>query len=137
MANPYGNIAGASAQSKPGWQERLVQMVQDADTGSARSRNSLRRGKLYAQCDPEMLVLTTEAARLRGMTTAAYIRRAVAAFIAHDLEMPFEEVTKYAPMPLPFGKKSADLSPGKTRRTTDDGTGFGSWEVKGSESGVE
>lgn len=130
MPNPYGSIAGVSDVSEPGWQERLMEMVRRADASNQRTKNRLRASRLSTVCDPQMLMLVTAAARSRGMSTAAYIRRAVCAFAAADLEVEFVEVAKYGSMPVPYGTPSAKVTFGELKRTNDDGTGFGSWEVK-------
>lgn len=66
--------------------------------------------------------LVSKAARLRGMTSSAYARRAISAFIASDLQMPFEDVCQHSP--------SVKSSAGIKTWTPDDGAGYGKWEVQ-------
>lgn len=126
MANPYGNIAGASDRSEPGWEERLLAMVRDGKESTVRGKNKSRPSRLYAVCDEEMTALVTAAARRRGLTVSAYIRRATSAFVAQDLGLPFEDVVRFGPRATPFGQTVT----AKTGITNDDGTGYGSWKVQ-------
>ena len=69
--------------------------------------------------------LMRKAARRRGMSGAAYSRRAIAAFIAQDLQMPFEDVCNTFPAPKPEGSTGVGVI-----WPRDDGQGYGNWEVK-------
>jgi hypothetical protein len=89
--------------------------------------------RLTVVCDIEFRRLLRAAADQRGMSAVGYVRRATAAFIASDLEIPFEAVAALTPKPAaPEGIKSLPLeqrpayNPGKWR---DDGVGHGSWVV--------
>jgi hypothetical protein len=90
--------------------------------------------RLTVVCDIEFRRLLREAANRRGMSAVGYVRRATAAFIAADLELPFEAVAALTPRPAPPEGAMKGLpaeqrplnNPGKWR---DDGTGHGSWVV--------
>jgi hypothetical protein len=68
------------------------------------------------------------------MSAVGYVRRATAAFIAHDLDLPFEAVAALTPKPSPAEGTMKGLpvqerpvyNPGKWR---DDGAGHGSWVI--------
>lgn len=71
----------------------------------------------------DFVALLRKAARRRDMSDSAYARRAVSAFIAADLQMPFEDVCETSP-PVPFARGRWTTYP------RDDGKGYGNWEVK-------
>ena len=66
------------------------------------------------------------------MSSVGYARRAVSAFIAHDLGLSFAAVTHEHPRPAPPGGNMTEpglhplRNPG---RWPDDGTGHGRWEL--------
>jgi hypothetical protein len=130
MVNPVGRgLAGDADDSTPGWEERVKARAAKKSEEIIR-RKKKRAGMLYIDVDPEFVLLVTHAARERGMPRAAYIRRAVAAFIAHDLDVPVEEVLEFCPAVAPHGQpltKDSGLRDGG--RSRDDGTGYGSWKV--------
>lgn len=59
-----------------------------------------------------------QAAERRGMSVTAYCRRAVAAFVAADLDEPLVELL--ADIPHPGGPHHGSY---------DDGTGYGTWQA--------
>lgn len=73
----------------------------------------------------EFTDLLRKAARRRGMNNAAYARRAIAAFIAEDLQIPFEDVCQGFPSPKAEGSTGVGVI-----WPRDDGQGYGNWEVK-------
>lgn len=99
---------------KPDWKERVLEREHRPST----NRWSLRSTH-------EFTALVRRAARRRGMTNAAYVRRAVAAFIASDLQMPFEDVCETFPAPKVEGSTGIGVI-----WPRDDGQGYGNWEVK-------
>lgn len=129
MANPYGNIAGVSAQSEPGWQERLLAMVAENEQNSRRRKAGIRTGRINIACDEEFVAIIAAAARSRGLNTTAYVRRAAAAFAAADLGVNIDEILQFAPKATPFGdsQQRKEFTAEPTRDTEE---GFGSWEVK-------
>lgn len=92
--------------------------------------------RLTLVCDIEFRQLLRRAADARDMSAVGYVRRATAAFIAADLDLPFEAVASLTPRPAPPGgvmrglpvEESPRNNPGKWR---DDGAGHGSWTVCG------
>lgn len=102
---------------RPGWEYRAVKGI---------NREAFTRG--YYQAGLTFFTALRQAANSRGMTTSAYLRRAVAAFAAKDLGVDFEDILKDSPAPdLTRGR---DPETGTWTRRMDDGTGYGSWEVK-------
>lgn len=84
------------------------------------------------------------AAEKRGMSASAYARRALCAFIAHDLDLPFDSVTKFCPSVEDPDNLIAKQGKGTAKRTKsggkiygggsipltrDDGLGYGTWAV--------
>lgn len=67
-----------------------------------------------------------EAARRRDISKVGYVRRAVAAMIAHDLGIPFTEVAQHAAQPGPFNRVGGHLRRGASH---DNGKGHGMWTI--------
>lgn len=99
---------------KPDWKDRVKGRV----AVSRSERWNLRSSE-------EFIVLLRKAAATRDMNVAAYARRAMSAFIAKDLQMPFEDVCNTCPTPGP--QKRAGVGFVWPR---DNGEGYGNWEVK-------
>lgn len=103
---------------KPDWRNRAKKT----------SSNKSLQVRLAFRTTGEFVTLLAKAANRRGMTSAGYARRAVAAFIAQDLQMPFEDVCAHFPHAGNF--QFPPDGGGKRPRTWDDGQGYGNWEVK-------
>lgn len=99
---------------RPDWKERVASRTHNEST----NRWSLRSTQAFTE-------LLRKAARRRGLSGAAYARRAIAAFIAEDLQVPFEDVCQTFPSPKP--EKFTGFGVIWPR---DDGQGYGNWEVK-------
>ena len=99
---------------RPDWKDRVKGRVSVDKAGRWNLRSS-----------EEFIVLLRRAAATRDMNVAAYARRAMAAFIAKDLQMPFEDVCNTCPTPGP--QKRAGVGFVWQR---DNGEGYGDWEVK-------
>jgi hypothetical protein len=107
---------------RTGWEYRAVAGIDKPD---------YTRG--YFQAGLSFFSALRRAAKHRDISANAYLRRAVAAFAAKDLGIPFEEILKDSPSPrwvnhrqdVPRSRKTQTF-----RREFDDGQGFGSWEVK-------
>ena len=94
----------------------------------ARERKTYARMARYQfGCEPKFLTLVHTAATLRGITTAGYIRRAIAAFVAADLDMDLADVTVLTPKATRRGTSAHPT--GTQRVTADDGRGFGPWRA--------
>lgn len=121
---PRTHLAGlADPPSVPGWQGRITDAVW-ADEGRKRQLVPLQ----VAMGMP-LRLLIREAADRRGMSSVAYVRRAVAAFLAADLGSSLQEVCALAP-PV-----RTDRSHGRRGKFTghgpgaDDGAGYGHWHA--------
>lgn len=99
---------------RPDWKERVAKLAATQKS----ERWNLRSSE-------EFITLLRKAALHRGMNSAAYARRAMAAFIAKDLEIPFEDVCNTCPTPGPQKRSGVGFV-----WPRDDGTGYGNWEVK-------
>lgn len=100
---------------KPDWKDTVQTRVS--------SRNGGKR--FMFRTTWEFVGLLSRAARLRGMTNSAYARRAVSAFIANDLQIPFEDVCKTSP-----GVEHVALTNEGVVWPPDDGVGYGNWKVQ-------
>ena len=100
-----------------GWEYRAVAGINKPD---------YTRG--YYQAGLAFFAALRQAARVRGISGGADLRRAVAAFAAKDLGVPFEDIL--ADSPSPHWNKHRSAQTGTWYREFDDGTEFGSWEVK-------
>lgn len=118
----------------PDWEDEIIQR--------GRKTEAKRRRSLMAfNVDIGMRIALVAAAETRGMSMSAYARRAIAAFVAKDLGLPFESITKFCPSvedPENLTTKQAKaraVAHGKIYRgaaveiTHDDGLGYGSWVV--------
>ena len=127
MANPIGNLAGATDPSVPGWQDRVMERVSAQQENVKRKRE---RGRgMFIPFDKEFAALLKEAAQHRDISMVGYCRRAIAAMIAHDLGLAFKKVAQYGAQPVPYGKSGAHFQ----QRTYDNGMGFGPWTIKDME----
>jgi hypothetical protein len=126
MANKTPRLQGwADKPSEPGWQKRAVQLVKERQKKTHRWTE--RKDGVLATFDIEMKALLTEAARRRNISMAGYARRAIAAFIAHDLGIAYEDVTKYCALPTEF---RATAGAGRSTKLNDDGEGHGLWQIR-------
>lgn len=106
------------AGRKQGWQHRALSRVERKERVIYNFRATER-----------FLPLVLRAASKRGMNRTAYMRRAVAAFIAHDLQIPYETVCDTFPA-VDNNMRSERFVDGKGVNRRDDGEGYGSWEVR-------
>lgn len=98
---------------RPDWKDRIAE------------RNYSKKAERWnLRSSEEFIALLRKAALRRGMNNAAYARRAMAAFIAQDLQMPFEEVCNTCPTPGPQKRSGRGFV-----WPRDDGKGYGNWEV--------
>lgn len=110
--------------SKPGWQDRAVRGAGIAP-GQKDGKKALSVG---TNVPWQFKALLSMAAKRRGISISGYIRRALSAYIATDLEMKYEDVLKELPFPAPFGMQGAqwlhnELNP----QDHDTGEGYGDW----------
>ncbi|HBH59470.1 MAG TPA: hypothetical protein DEP82_14515 [Arthrobacter bacterium] len=125
MANPRPDLQGFADPSVPGWQERAIARVTARQRKS--KRNLERTNGMYLYFDDQLRVLLDEACARRGISLAGYGRRAMIAFIAHDLGLELAEVAQHAAVPAAYGASGA----GRQVRTRDNGLGKGLWRILG------
>lgn len=99
---------------RPDWKERTL----------SHERPPERMTRLGVRVTGEFLILLNRAARRRGISNSAYVRRAVSAFIAQELQMPFEDVCATSP-----GVEHVKFTNKGVVWPRDDGRGYGKWEV--------
>lgn len=117
----------APPPSEPGWEERAIAAVRARQHETRRANE--RKNGLYVFFDDPMRVLLDEACFRRGISLTGYMRRAMAAFIAYDLDLPLEEVTRHGAQPAGYGATGG----GRRTRTQDNGRGMGPWDITGLE----
>jgi hypothetical protein len=125
MGNPYGNLAGVSDPSEEGWQERALARVKARQKQS--KRHTERADCVKVVFDPPFRALLDEAASRRGLSMAGYCRRAIAAFVAHDLGLKPAEAARYMPVPTIY---RAVGGVGNIIKTEDDLKGYGKWVIR-------
>jgi len=125
LANPKPDLQGFADPSTPGWRDRAIARVKQRQQENR--RHNERTNGLYLFFDDELRVLLDEACLRRDISLTGYARRAMIAFIAHDLGMKYEDVAQYAAEPVGYGKSGG----GRTKRTRDHGKGMGRWMIAG------
>lgn len=125
LSRPGSGLFGsADPPSVPGWQDKITDAVW-ADEG--RKRHLI---PLQVAMGMPLRVLIRECADRRGMSSVAYVRRAVAAFIAADLGMSLQGVAAMCP---PVRTDRSHGRAGKFAGThghgEDDGLGYGHWHA--------
>lgn len=134
MPTPKGKgLAGSADDRTPGWEARTNERVRQSEADRMRKNKAKRDVQARLEWDLEMQILLRLAAEKRGMPTTAYARRAIAAFVASDLDLPFEEVCGLFAAPFKPGEMLRADVPNSRRetrgKTRDDGKGYGSWAV--------
>lgn len=137
---PRNHLPGDAAGGRPGWDDRLLSLVNGAEREKADRRGAGMRNwpaRIMVVSDIGFRRLLRQAADARGMSASGYMRRATCAFIASDLGVPFEQVCALTPRPAtPDGPIHAGQAPSERPlnnpgRQVDDGSGFGVWHVVG------
>jgi hypothetical protein len=91
------------------------------------SRANKKPSRMISVNWSEMLYLVvTRAAKKRGISKSAYVRRAAAAMAAHDLGLDYYQVMKGERGTMPYGVRG-----GKADETGKslDGLGYGVWSI--------
>lgn len=132
MPTPKGKgLAGSADGRVPGWEAKTKERVRQSEADRMKTNKAKRDVQLRLEWDLEMQMLLRIAAERRGLPNTAYARRAIAAFIASDLDLPFEEVCGFFSAPFKPGQmfKADDENTRRETRgkTKDDGQGYGSW----------
>lgn len=117
MRKRQENAAGPDPGKREGWEKRAVQGV-----------NKRKYSKMQVQGGLKFMLALRRAARLRGLSPPAYMRRATAAFVATDLGESSKEILSDSPHPDWVNRK--DPANKYWVQTLDDGEGYGSWDVK-------
>ena len=127
MVNYQPDLQGwADRDEDPEWMENAIARVR---ARQKKTRVSTQRNNpTCISYDDPFRVLLNEAADRRDISLSAYIRRATAAFIAHDLGMPFTEVVRHTAKPKARNPEQMSFPDG---RTFDDGCGMGPWLIEG------
>ena len=113
----------AAPKSEPGWQERAIARVRERQHKNR--RHNERKNGLYLFFDDELRVLLDEACLRRDISLTGYARRAMIAFIAHDLGMKLSDVAQHAAVPAGYGETGGN----RGVRTHDNGKGRGLWRI--------
>lgn len=116
----------ADPPSVPNWREIALGRVITRQKKS--KRKAERDSGVLAVYDLDFRPLLDEACHRRGISMAGYARRAIAAMIAYDLELPLSEVTKHMPYPTEYRLFGGT---GRHMKTADDGQGYGNWHIEG------
>lgn len=125
MANPKGSLAGFTDPYDPNWRENIMGRIKERQNRDYTNRHH-RPTQINVRGDIPFFGMVKRAAEQRGISIAAYARRAIGAFVAADLGIEFEEVMRHTPKATPWGEKNPQVQ----GKTTDDGEGFGQWKVQ-------
>lgn len=79
---------------------------------------------LRLRFDMDDRVLLDQVAKMRGMSQSAYARRAIVAFIVHDLGLDWYEHNQNEIPIAPYGGRGY-------HSMSMDGQGYGDWEIQG------
>lgn len=117
MRRRQENTAGPDPGKREGWERRAVQGV-----------NKVKYSDTKVQGGFKFWLAARRAAKMRGLSLSAYMRRSTAAFAAHDLGEDFKEILSDSAHPDWVNRK--DPRTHYWLQTLDDGEGYGTWEVK-------
>lgn len=115
-------------ESTPGWQDRVIENLASKEKFLGPAADP-KYPRFYIHAGQTLTALMPLAAERRGLSKSTYIRRAIAAFVAHDLEQDFAEVLKDGPSLVRYAHRSGYGA----KRRVDDGKGHGPWEIEQSE----
>lgn len=101
-----------------------MRRVAGRQSGSQRSTE--RKHGMYLFIDDRFKALLDEAAMRRDISMTGYARRAVAAMIAHDLGLNFEEVVMHSAQPTNYKQTNVR---GPKAKSYDNGKGHGVWAI--------
>ena len=125
MANKTPRLQGwADPPSAPGWEKRALEAVKARQKKTKRWTE--RKDGVNVTFDVPLKKYLYEASRRRGISMAGYARRALCAFLAHDLGLPMEELTQHCAQPTEF-RPEAGI--GRWSKSNDDGKGYGKWQI--------
>lgn len=125
MVNPNGYLSGYADPRDPNWRDNLTNAIRDPK----RVRNKRTWDRIVnIEADSAYFDMIADAAKQRGITRAAYMRRAIAAFAAYDTGTPIEDILYHTTSSRPYhdGKQEA-----RFHKQRDDGQGYGPWTIEG------
>lgn len=112
--------------SQPDFLDSARQMVRERRVREERGRSENVPLNILVSWTFSRLI--ARAAQHRGMNKSAYTRRALAVFIARDLDLPLGSVLSYCLMPVPYAGRLMFGNHGAyVDRPRDDGTGIEVW----------
>lgn len=129
---PGQDLGGRSNGHKPGAEERTKARVNATEANKKRKAGRRRAGTLTIEFDLPFQAYLKDAADTRGMPVNGYARRALAAFVAFDLGIPFEEVVQHFAAPMKRGdalRRDDGSTQAPSGSTSDDGEGYGPWRL--------
>lgn len=110
-------------ESEDGWQQKVLNRV--LSKSLATNPNKKRHGNsLYMHVGWRLKELLNIAAQKRGCSKSTYMRRAIAGYLAHDLDMDIAEVLEDGPRPCAWGATGAHESDPQ-----DDAKSYGNWRI--------
>lgn len=104
------------ARTPAKWKQEALRRAHAHVTAVQRRQKYTDMGRIQMMVGERFITNAARAAALRGMTLTAYSRRAVAAFVAADLGIPFTDMT--TDVVHPEGPRVGSFDPG---------TGHGTW----------
>lgn len=138
----YGlETLGGVRTSREGWEHRLMKSIVDvgldqrehpsvrAGGGKEVPYKELRqrRNRVDLTITPGFKANLTRAAKSRGISVTGYIRRAVTAFIMHDLDLDFRTANAGNNKPWDFNERTRKRN---WIHVEDDGQDYGEWKVE-------
>lgn len=128
---PGVGLGGSADGGEPGWEERVIEGINAQEREKKRKRGRTWDVSILIWFDMPYRKVLKMAADSRGMSISGYVRRATAAFISHDLGLPYKDIVRHTPYPAPHTgamTRTDGTSPRDMKgRQMDNGTGFGDW----------
>lgn len=99
--------------------------IQDQVASIPEARRTTESKRIGLHFPPDWYALVGDAARMRGMTKGAYVRRAAMAFVLFDMDLDYDTVMGVEPPMRPY--------PGTLDQpvAAKHGMGYGFWKIKG------
>lgn len=113
--------------AEPDWQDRVLESVFSRPLPKVSSNRKGRQAgnHLTLTVGQNFKDLVKLAAEQRGVSTVTYMRRSVAAFIAHDLNITIGDVLGDGPRPQAWGKSGVS----RHDAPEETGEGYGPWKI--------
>lgn len=112
-------------KSEEGWRQKALDRVLNKDLRT--NPNKKKHGNsLYMLVGWRLKELLNVAAQKRGSSKSTYMRRAIAGYIAYDLDMDIVDVLEDGPRPCAWGSQGAyETDPPEDLRH------YGDWRISG------